>query len=149
MVCLGNICRSPIAQGILEQKIKKSGLNWETDSAGTSGWHDGEAPDQRAIETCQRKGIDISRQISRKIMPADLDVYDMILVMDTSNYRDVMSLCKNDSQRQKVNLIMNLKFPDRNIVVPDPYYDNRFSEVFDILDDVMDHMIQKLISTNR
>ncbi|MCO6463540.1 MAG: low molecular weight phosphotyrosine protein phosphatase [Saprospiraceae bacterium] len=141
-VCLGNICRSPIAQGILEAKIKEHGLgDWEVDSAGTSGWHSGEHPDKRAIQVCKKNGIDISRQVSRKITSEDLDYYDLILVMDTSNYRDVLALCNNKEQVKKIHLAMNYVFPDRNVAVPDPYYDNRFDEVFSMLDDAMERLV--------
>ncbi|MEY3421046.1 MAG: hypothetical protein RIR48_1335, partial [Bacteroidota bacterium] len=82
MVCLGNICRSPIAQGILEKKISEKNLDWYVDSAGTSGWHDGEPPDARAISAAHRQGTDISTQVSRKITPHDIRHFDLILAMD-------------------------------------------------------------------
>ncbi|MBC7885874.1 MAG: low molecular weight phosphotyrosine protein phosphatase [Saprospiraceae bacterium] len=142
MVCLGNICRSPMAQGILESKLKEQGLDWEVDSAGTSGWHDGEAPDKRSVKVCRNRNIDISGQICRKITKDDLDYYDVILAMDSSNYQDITQLCTTDIQKSKVRLIMNFKYHNRNIAVPDPYYDDRFSEVFELLDDVTGHLIQ-------
>jgi len=147
MVCLGNICRSPIAQGILESKIKKYQLvGWEVDSAGTSGWHDGEAPDQRAIMTAQRNGVHIATQTSRKITKNDLDYYDLILAMDSSNYQDIIAICSTESQKNKVQLIMNYQFPDKNMAVPDPYYDNRFEEVFDLLDSATEQLIKSYIT---
>jgi len=144
MVCLGNICRSPIAQGILEEKINFYNLNWEVDSAGTSGWHNGERPDVRAIAACRKKNIDISRQISRKITQNDLDYYDHILVMDSSNYQDVMKLCQTDIQKSKVNLITNFKYPYKNIAVPDPYYNDKFDEAFELLDDAVEGFIKSI-----
>ena len=144
MVCLGNICRSPIAQGILEEKIKTYGLNWEVDSAGTSGWHDGERPDSRAIATSRINEVDISRQTSRKINKKDLDYYDHILVMDSANYQDVLKICQTEAQKSKVNLITNFKYPHKNIAVPDPYYNDRFDEVFQLLDDAIDGLIKTI-----
>lgn len=144
MVCLGNICRSPIAEGILEKKIKTYGLDWEVDSAGTSGWHDGEYPDNRAIAAGRKNDIDISRQISRKITKKDLDNFDHILVMDSSNYQDVVKICQTQAQKSKVNLITNFKYPHRNIAVPDPYYNDKFDEVFQLLDDAIEGIIMTI-----
>lgn len=142
MVCLGNICRSPIAHGVLENKIKEHNLtDWKVDSAGTSGWHNGEAPDMRAIQVSRKNNIDISGQISRKITKRDLNEYDLILVMDSSNYKDVMDLCDTDMQRDKVKLIMNYVYPGKNIAVPDPYYNNRFDEVVEMLDAAIEELI--------
>lgn len=141
MVCLGNICRSPIAQGIMEAKIKAGGLDWEVDSAGTSGWHDGEQPDSRAIKTCRHYGIDISTQVSRKITPTDIHNFDLILVMDSSNYQDVIRLCQTDNQKSKVQLALNFSYPNKNMAVPDPYYNDRFEEVYHLLDEAMTHVL--------
>ena len=145
MVCLGNICRSPMAQGILETKIRNKNLNWEVDSAGTSGWHDGEGPDKRAILSGKKKGVDISKQVSRKITPHDLDYFDHILAMDSSNFQDIISMCANETQKSKVNLIMNFKHPGKNMAVPDPYYDGKFDDVFELLNDAMDDVIRALV----
>lgn len=144
MVCLGNICRSPIAQGILEEKIKIYKLDWQVDSAGTSGWHDGEHPDRRAILESYKHNVDISNQISRKFTINDLDYYDHILVMDSANYQDVMKICKTESQKSKVNLITNFKYPYKNIAVPDPYYNDKFDEVFQLLDDAIEGLIMAI-----
>ncbi|MFZ1558795.1 MAG: low molecular weight protein-tyrosine-phosphatase, partial [Saprospiraceae bacterium] len=141
MVCLGNICRSPMAQGILEAKIRGKNLNWEIDSAGTSGWHDGEGPDKRAILAGKKKGVDISKQVSRKIMLSDLDYYDFIFAMDSTNYQDIIKICSTETQKSKVKLIMNLKYPGMNMAVPDPYYDGKFDDVFELLNDAMDDVI--------
>jgi protein-tyrosine phosphatase len=141
MVCLGNICRSPIAQGVLEKKIREKKLDWIVDSVGTSGWHDGEAPDDRAIKATKAVGIDISKQISRKITPDDLDYFDVILTMDSSNYLDVINLCKTPLQKDKVSHMLNFLRPGRNEAVPDPYYHDNFAEVVELLDDAMDAFI--------
>ncbi len=143
MVCLGNICRSPMAHGIMEDRIKKYNLTWEVDSAGTSGWHIGESPDLRAIQTCKTKDIDISHQTSRKIVSADMENYDVILAMDSSNYQDILRLCTTKMQQLKVKLIMNYKFPDKNMAVPDPYYDGGFERVYHLLTDAIDAFVNE------
>lgn len=143
MVCLGNICRSPIAQGIMEHKIEKFRLiNWEVDSAGTSGWHQDEHPDDRAIKVCRIHGIDISRQTSRKITVADLDYYNQILVMDANNYNTVLGLCTDENQRSKVKFATEFMYPGGNVAVHDPYYDNRFDEVYEMLDTATDYFLE-------
>lgn len=141
MVCLGNICRSPLAQGILEQKVKARGLDWEVDSAGTGRYHVGHGPDQRSIEKAMEYGINISHQKSRQIELADLDRFDLILTMDTSNYQNVKALAKDKSHQDKIKLILNYVYPERNMVVPDPYYDGGFQKVYDLLDEAMDKLI--------
>ncbi|MBK8056150.1 MAG: low molecular weight phosphotyrosine protein phosphatase [Saprospiraceae bacterium] len=145
MVCLGNICRSPMAQGILERKISEKKLDWQVDSAGTSGWHDGAPPDTRAIFAARRKGTDISRQISRKISLQDITNFDVILAMDSSNYGDILQLCKDQNQKEKVHLVRNFESPGRNTAVPDPYYDGRFDEVYDILDKSLDKFVETML----
>ena len=144
MVCLGNICRSPLAQGILQNKINQSGLNWEVDSAGTSRWHLGEKPDPRSITTARHHGIDISKQRARQILKEDLDRFDLILAMDSSNYNDILRLASQKSEKAKIELMLNYSFPGENRAVPDPYFDGGFDHVFDLLDDACD----KLISMN-
>ena len=145
MVCLGNICRSPLAHGILEKKIAEHNLtDWDVDSAGTSGWHNGEAPDLRAVQTAKKHGMDISHQVSRKITNKDLHYFDLILTMDSSNYQDVMNMCDNDLQRSKVKLVMNYAYPDKNMSVPDPYYNNRFDEVVEMLDIALEELISSV-----
>ncbi|RMG83480.1 MAG: low molecular weight phosphotyrosine protein phosphatase [Bacteroidetes bacterium] len=144
MVCLGNICRSPLAEGILKHKIKERGLDWTVDSAGTGSWHVGERPDPRSIAMARKKGIDISDQRARKFTAADFDRYDLILAMDSSNYRDILRRAKTEEHRNKVALIMNFASPGRNENVPDPYWDdNGFEQVFDMLEAACDSLIQK------
>jgi len=131
-----------MAQGILENKLVKNELQWFVDSAGTSGWHDGQHPDPRAISSSSKYGVDISTQYSRKIKLQDLDVFDHILVMDSSNYQEVIRLCKNDTQKEKVELILNFVKPRYNAAVPDPYYQGNFDEVFVLLDQAIDKFIE-------
>lgn len=144
MVCLGNICRSPLAQGVLENKLTSQGLDWYVDSAGTSAWHVGENPDRRSIKIAQENGIDISSQRARKFKSEDFENFDLILAMDTSNYNDIIRLAKNEKDKAKVQLILNYVYPGQNRAVPDPYYDNSFQRVFELLDTAC----EKIISEN-
>lgn len=122
MVCLGNICRSPLAHGILEHLIKEKGLNWEVDSAGTGNWHIGQKPDPRSISIGEKYGIDISSQRCRQFSVEDFENFDSILVMDKQNLSDVLSLAKSDVQKAKVRLFLN------GDIVPDPYLDDTLFE---------------------
>ena len=144
MVCLGNICRSPLAEGILQSKLPKD--KFEVDSAGTGGWHAGEQPDKRSISTAKNRGLDISNQRARQFKASDFDSFDYIYVMDMSNYKNVVALSQNDSQKQKVKLILNELFPDENVEVPDPYYGRQdgFEQVYDMLDKACDIIAEKL-----
>ncbi len=135
MVCLGNICRSPLAEGILLTKIRDKSLLWEVDSAGTSAYHAGDLPDTRSIRVAAKHGLDISYQRSRKVTQRDLDEFDLIFAMDASNFRNLNQLTINNEQRKKIKLIMNEAFPDENRGVPDPYWDDDgFQKVYDMLD---------------
>lgn len=122
MVCLGNICRSPLAHGVMENLVKQKGLNWEVDSAGTGGYHIGSKPDHRSIKVAQQNGIDIAGQQARKFSINDFETFDYIFVMDKQNYKDVIALAKNNAQKDKVKLFLD----DDN--VPDPYYDDELFE---------------------
>ena len=146
MVCLGNICRSPLAEGILRHQANEAGLALEIDSAGTSGWHAGDPPDPRSQESALQHGIDISQQRSRPFEPADFDRFDHILVMDTSNYRDVIAQSTTSTERDKVSLILNYLEPDSNRSVPDPYYGgpDGFEQVYQLLDAACDRFLKHL-----
>jgi len=141
MVCLGNICRSPLAQGILENKIKEQDLSWEVDCAGTSAYHIGDQPDVRSIAEGSKHNIDITSQRARQFVSSDLDKFDLILVMDSSNFQNARSLCTDKSQEDKIKLILNYVYPEQNMAVPDPYYDNSFANVYDLLDRAIDALI--------
>ncbi len=143
MVCLGNICRSPLAKGILKHKIREKGLDWYVDSAGTGGWHAGELPDRRSIKVAQKFGIDITDQRARQFKTADLDSFDVILAMDGANLKDLKYYAKHPEQKEKIQLIMNFARPQSDEEVPDPYYDNRFQLVYDLLDEACDAVIEK------
>lgn len=141
MVCLGNICRSPLAEGILQHKINMLQLAWEVDSAGTSSWHVGEKPDPRSIATARENGIDITYQRSRQFRAQDFLDFDLILAMDSSNFQNIQRLARHEKDRQKVKMILNFLYPGENRGVPDPYYDGGFEKVFTMLDKACDNLI--------
>lgn len=145
MVCLGNICRSPLAEGILKKHTLEEGLDWEVDSAGTSGWHVGELPDHRSIATAKQHGIDITNQRSRQFTSSDLEYFDLILAMDTSNYNDILRFATT-KQSEKVKMILNYFFPKENRSVPDPYYNDGFEGVFNLLDQACGKIIEEYSS---
>lgn len=135
MVCLGNICRSPLAEGILKHKARKAGFDWILDSAGTGFWHVGDPPDPRSVATARKHGIDISDQRGRQFQVADFQRFDHIFVMDTQNLRDVLRLADTDEQRAKVSLMLDQTHPGQQRSVPDPYHDDDgFEAVYEMLD---------------
>ena len=144
MVCLGNICRSPLAEGILASKLPKD--KFLVDSAGTGAWHSGHQPDARSIAVAKKHQLDISSQRARLFKVEDFETFDYIYVMDKSNFRDVIRLAKNDEQKEKVEIILNELYPDENVDVPDPYYgiDNGFQMVYEMLDEVCELIANKL-----
>lgn len=143
MVCLGNICRSPLAHGILEHMAKEKNLNWEIDSAGTGNWHIGEQPDRRSIAIAKKYGLDISRQSCRQFQSNDFENFDLILVMDQKNLSDVISLATTDADFSKVRLFL------KNGVVPDPYHDDKqFDPVYQMIEKRCLELIEEL-GTNR
>lgn len=146
MVCLGNICRSPLAEGILASKLPAD--KFIVDSAGTGSWHVGRSPDARSIAVAKTKNLDISKQKGRQFKTIDFDHFDYIYVMDKSNYEDVIALTKNDQEKKKVRIILDELFPDENVDVPDPYYGmaNGFEMVYSMLDEACTVIAEKLIS---
>ena len=148
MVCLGNICRSPLAEGILQSKLPRE--QFIVDSAGTGNWHVGKQPDSRSIAIAKLRGLDISKQKGRQFTTKDFETYDYIFVMDNSNYSDVIHLAPNQEAKSKVSLILNDLFPDENVDVPDPYYgmEDGFSNVYGMLDEVCEIIAKKLIATH-
>lgn len=143
MVCLGNICRSPLAEGILASKVTDDIL---VDSAGTSDWHVGKSPDPRSIEIAEKYNLDISHQKGRQFDVSDFDKFDLIYVMDATNYANIMRLARNKRDREKVDLILNEIEPGRNQQVPDPYFgeDDGFEIVFQLLDKATDKILEKI-----
>lgn len=144
MVCLGNICRSPLAEGILKSKVDSSKVI--VDSAGTGSWHVGSKPDSRSIAVAKKNNLDITDQCGRQFSVSDFDEFDHIYVMDNSNKENVLDLAKNDEHRSKVKLILNEIFPGENVDVPDPYYggDSGFDNVYKMLDEACEVIANKL-----
>ena len=149
MVCLGNICRSPLAEGILASKLPKD--KFTVDSAGTGSWHIGQSPDDRSVAVAQKNGLDISYQRGRQFSRTDFDTFDYIYVMDNSNYDNVIALAETKEQKKKVVLIMNELYPSQNKDVPDPYFGmhNGFDIVYAMLDEACDVIAQKLIAKHQ
>lgn len=146
MVCLGNICRSPLAEGILRVKAEKAGIDITIDSAGTSNYHTGEHPDQRTVANAHKHAVDVSHLKARQFSVNDFDEFDHIFVMDSSNYGDVLSLARNEKDRKKVELILNRVYPGSDMSVPDPYFggEQGFENVFILLDKACDVIISSI-----
>lgn len=144
MVCLGNICRSPLAEGILKSKVYSS--KTFVDSAGTGAYHVGEKPDKRSIAIAQNKGIDITNQRARKFSVKDFDDFDCIYAMDNSNYKNIVKLARNEADKLKVKLILNEVFPEENLDVPDPYYGGEFGfrNVFEMLEEACTNIAKNI-----
>ena len=132
MVCLGNICRSPLAEGILKSKTK----NLKVDSAGTAGYHIGKKPDIRSIDIAKKHDIDLTSQRARQFSTRDFDDFDKIYVMDNDNYSKIISLARNQEDMDKVDLILNEIYPKEYKSVPDPYYggDEGFQNIYNLLE---------------
>ena len=129
MVCLGTICRSPLAEGIMQHLVDEQGLDWQIDSAGTGGWHVGEGPDRRSVRTARHHGIDISKQVCRQFNYHDFSHFDHIYVMDKYNLSDVLAMAPDEKAETKVKLLLG------NREVPDPYYDeDMFEPVFELIE---------------
>ncbi len=145
MVCLGNICRSPLAEGILQSKLPKE--KFFVDSAGTGDWHVGQGPDKRSVLTAKNRGLDISCQKARQLKQSDFTEFDHIFVMDASNYKDVTALAPNAEAKAKVQLMMDALYPGQNMDVPDPYWSEQdgFDKVYDMLDEACEIVAGKLI----
>ncbi|KAB1067319.1 low molecular weight phosphotyrosine protein phosphatase [Tamlana haliotis] len=147
MVCLGNICRSPLAEGILKSKLPSE--DFTIDSAGTASYHIGSAPDRRSVAVAKKHGLNISNLKGRQFVVSDFDQFDYIYVMDASNYQNVMDLARNDEDRAKVNFILNKVYPNENFDVPDPYYggDDGFQNVYDMLNEACTKIAKDLTTT--
>jgi protein-tyrosine phosphatase len=139
MVCLGNICRSPLAEGIMQHLAEENGLDWQVDSAGTGNWHVGQGPDRRSTRTAHNHGIDISGQVCRLFKISDFDTFDHIFVMDKNNLSDILAKARNKEDAKKVKLLLGDK------IVPDPYYDDeRFEPVFKMIEEGCKEIIKEL-----
>jgi len=145
MVCLGNICRSPLAEGILQHKANAAGLSWEVASAGTSNYHIGEPPHPLSQKVALLHGIDISHQRGQQFTARDIQTFDKIYVMDTSNYADVKRMAGKYWNAAKVDLLLNVLHPNSQQNVPDPWYGNEdgYHHVFDLISQACDRIIAK------
>lgn len=146
MVCLGNICRSPLAEGIMRSKLEAIDIPFEVDSAGTSNYHIGENPDARSVKNALKNGIDISNLKARQFVVKDFDQFDIIYVMDENNKSDVLSLARNEQDVAKVKLILSETPKSAHKSVPDPYFGGEagFQLVFELLDQACEIVAQKL-----
>ena len=146
MVCLGNICRSPLAEGILKSKVDPNKVF--VDSAGTGNYHVGGLPDSRSIAIAQKYLLDITDQRCRQFRVSDFDEFDLIYVMDNSNRRDVLKLARDEKDRAKVKMILNEIFPNENVDVPDPYTggDFGFENVYKMLEEACSILAAKLLN---
>lgn len=147
MVCLGNICRSPMAEGIAKKASEEYQLNWKVDSAGTADYHIGDPPDPRSIKECSKHQIDITKLRGRQFVVGDFDRFDHIYAMDTSNMDNILSLARDGNDRNKVSLILSELYPQENRSVPDPYWDdNGFAEVYEMLEQAIKHIAMNDVS---
>ncbi len=147
MVCLGNICRSPLAEGILQHKVDARNKKWLVDSAGTNGIHDGEAPHKLSQKVAKANGIDISKQVSRKFVAADFDVYDKIYVMAKDVFDELKRIAGEKFDTTKVDFFLNELHPQKNMDVPDPWYGNEdgYVKVYDLIDSACDVIVEKYV----
>ncbi len=145
MVCLGNICRSPIAEGVMQSVMKKNNLTGKVDSAGILLYHSGQAPDKRAIRISGDNCVDISSQRARQIKPSDFKEYDFIFTMDRSVHMSILDLATDDKVRNKVHLFMEYAGYPEGTQVPDPYYSGMeaFQQVYELVNDACEKIISK------
>ena len=144
MVCLGNICRSPLAEGILQAKAAAAGLNWQIDSAGTNGYHVGESPHPLSQKVAKINGIDISRQRARRFRAADFEEFDLIYAMAEDVIDEMKSIARHRFDSAKVDLLMNVLHPGKNLDVPDSWYGTEpgYHEVFAMISQACDKLIE-------
>ena len=145
MVCLGNICRSPIAEGVMKHKIKEQGLNWEVDSAGTESYHIGEAPHPLSQKVAKLNGIDICKQRKRKFVAEDFNRFDKIYAMSADVIDEMKWIAKSKFDEKKVDLLLNELFPGQNVDVPDPWYgpEEGFHQAFKMINDACEAIVKK------
>lgn len=145
-VCLGNICRSPLAEGILRNKFEEEGIEGTVHSCGFEPFHEGQHPDPRSVTTARKNNIDISNKVARLFKVEDFEIYDCIYVMDSMNYADVMRVARDDADRDKVDFLLNLVDEGSNNEVPDPYYGggDGFDKVYTMMDIACDKIIEKI-----
>lgn len=147
MVCYGNICRSPLAEGILKDKVKKAGLDWEVDSAGTNAYEPGCPPHHFSQKAAKHYGIDIGNQKCHHFTKEDIKRFDRIYVMDKENYYDVKEICGENWDADKVDLLLNEVYPGQNKIVPDPWFggEDAFHKVYKMIDKACEKIVEALI----
>ena len=145
MVCLGNICRSPLAEGILQHKAKRAGLDWYIDSAGTTGYHVGQAPHRLSQKVAKLNGIDICNQRARQFVKEDFDRFDKIYALAEDVLDDIKRIAGNSFDSSKADLLMNELYPGKNLSVPDPWYGTEpgYHDVYKTINEVCDAIIEK------
>ncbi|MCD6069434.1 MAG: protein-tyrosine-phosphatase [Bacteroidetes bacterium] len=146
MVCLGNICRSPVAEGVMRDVARQHNISVTVDSAGTANYHVGDQPDKRSMTNAKKNGVDISSLRGRQFCIDDFEDFDRIYVMDENNLKNVLALAKKEEHRQKVNMLLNELHPGKNMPVPDPYYgtDKDFEQVFQLAHKACTAIAEKL-----
>ncbi|MER3498066.1 MAG: protein-tyrosine-phosphatase [Chitinophagaceae bacterium] len=150
MVCLGNICRSPLAEGILQHKADKAGLNWKVESAGTNGYHTGEPPHPLSQKVARLNGIDICQQRARNFVAEDFDRYDKIYAMAEDVLDDIKRIAGKKFDPSRIDLLMNEAFPGKNMDVPDPWYggEDGYHEAYALIEKACEAIIKKYSKTN-
>jgi protein-tyrosine phosphatase len=145
MVCLGNICRSPLAEGILQHKANKAGLNWKVESAGTNHYHIGEPPHKLSQKVAKLNGIDICEQRARRFVANDFDRYDKIYALADDVLDEIRDIAGKNYDPSKVDLLMNELYPGEDRSVPDPWYGTEpgYHEVYKLLDAVCNKIIER------
>ncbi|WEK36198.1 MAG: low molecular weight phosphotyrosine protein phosphatase [Candidatus Pseudobacter hemicellulosilyticus] len=145
MVCLGNICRSPLAEGILQQKAAAAGLHWQVDSAGTNGYHTGQAPHRLSQKVARHNGLDISRQRARQFTSADIPEYDLVYALATDVLDEMKRIHHAAFPPGKVALLLEELYPGKNADVPDPYYgeEDGYHDVYELISKACDAIISR------
>lgn len=145
IVCLGNICRSPIAEGVLKEKVRKHSLDWTIASAGTNGYHTGEAPHHFSQKVCKTAGIDISGQRAKQFVPQDFAQYDKIYVMADDVYEDVVRIAGKAVDHSKLDYFLNELHPGKDASVPDPWYgdEDGYTPVYEMIEETCEVIVRK------
>ncbi len=151
MVCLGNICRSPLAEGILKHKAMAAGLDWEIDSAGTNGFHVGEAPHHLSQKVARANGVDIGKQVARKFTSKDVMEYDVIYAMAADVMQDIRKIAGANMNESNIKLFLEEHYPNQSLDVPDPWYGNEdgYHEVYELIDKTCDSIIENFLLNNK
>ena len=148
MVCLGNICRSPLAEGILQEKAWQAGLSWTIESAGTNGYHTGEAPHHLSQKVALQRGIDISRQCARKFVADDFDRFDKIYAMAADVIDEIKWIAKAKFNAANISLLMDELYPGQHVDVPDPWYgpEPGYHEVYEMIERACDKIVEQALA---